>query len=100
MTYGSSCPAGMFGICTPNADGVPSCPTSECFECPVGTIPPEETLVGAEHWHDGDPAFAEVGSRWSWTLTATGWIPRNLQVHPGIFQGPPGILLDELTHSP
>ena len=37
MTYGSSCPAGMFGICTPNADGVPSCPTSDCFECPAGT---------------------------------------------------------------
>ena len=37
MTYGSSCPAGMFGICTPDADGVPSCPTSDCFECPAGT---------------------------------------------------------------
>ena len=48
MTYGSTCPVGMFGICTPDADGVPSCPTSDCFQCPVGTASSTSGLISAD----------------------------------------------------
>ena len=48
IASGSSCPAGMFGSCTLDSDGVASCPTSECFECDVGTASSTFGLISAD----------------------------------------------------